>query len=43
LQTQGGINLKNLGLQADIADVAEIDRYDFVPEFDAKSWRIYKP
>lgn len=43
LQTQGGINLSSLGLQADIADVAQVDRYDFVPEFDAKNWRIVKP
>lgn len=43
LQTQGGINLTNVGLQADIHDVAEVDRYDFAPVFDAKQWRIYRP
>ncbi len=37
---QGGRNLMNVGLDRDIADVAEIDRYDFVPELDLKSWRI---
>ncbi len=40
---QGGRNLKNLGLQADIVDAATVDRFDFVPEFDPKTWRIAKP
>jgi 2-phosphosulfolactate phosphatase len=43
LKTQGGINLTNVGLQDDIHDVAEFDRYDFAPEFDAKNWRIFRP
>ncbi|MCC7083650.1 MAG: 2-phosphosulfolactate phosphatase [Pirellulales bacterium] len=43
LQTQGGMNLTSVGLQADINDAAEVDRYDFVPEFDTTNWRIYRP
>jgi 2-phosphosulfolactate phosphatase len=41
--TQGGRNLINVGLQRDITDAAAIDRYNFVPEFDSKTWRITKP
>jgi 2-phosphosulfolactate phosphatase len=39
---QGGRNLASVGLQADIADAATVDRYDFVPVFDAAKWRIVK-
>jgi 2-phosphosulfolactate phosphatase len=42
LQTQGGINLTSVGLQADIADVADIDRYDFAPVFDPRTWKIVR-
>jgi 2-phosphosulfolactate phosphatase len=41
--TQGGRNLINVGLERDIADAADFDRYDFVPVFDAAHWRIVKP
>jgi hypothetical protein len=41
--SQGGRNLTGVGLQADIADAAAVDQYDFVPAFDAANWRIVKP
>lgn len=40
--TQGGHNLIGLGMEHDIADAAQIDRYDFVPVLDVKQWRIVK-
>ncbi len=40
--TQGGHNLIALGMEQDIADAAQIDRYDFVPVLDVKQWRITK-
>ena len=43
LQTQGGKNLEALGLHADIAYSANIDRFDIVPELDLSSWRIGLP
>ena len=39
-QTQGGRNLAALGLEADLADAAAIDRYTIVPRFDPRSGRI---
>jgi 2-phosphosulfolactate phosphatase len=41
--TQGGRNLKNVGLERDIVDAADFDRYNFVPVLDAAHWRIVKP
>ncbi len=41
--TQGGRNLIGMGLEKDIADAAQIDRYDFVPVLDTKHWRITRP
>jgi 2-phosphosulfolactate phosphatase len=41
-QCQGGRNLINVGLERDIDFVAEVDRYDFVPAYDAKSGRIVR-
>jgi 2-phosphosulfolactate phosphatase len=38
--TAGGRNLIGIGLDQDIVDCAQIDRYDVVPELDLKSWRI---
>ncbi len=40
--TQGGHNLIALGMEQDIADAAQIDRYDFVPVLEVKQWRILK-
>jgi 2-phosphosulfolactate phosphatase len=40
--TQGGRNLIAVGLTRDIADAAQIDRYDFVPVFDAANGRIVR-
>ena len=40
---QGGRNLMGVGLEPDIDDAAEVDRYDFVPEFDSVVGRIVKP
>jgi 2-phosphosulfolactate phosphatase len=39
-ETQGGRNLKRLGLQRDIDDAAAIDRYALVPQFDRVSGKI---
>jgi 2-phosphosulfolactate phosphatase len=41
--TQGGRNLKNIGLDCDILDAADIDRFDFAPVFEASQWRIVRP
>jgi 2-phosphosulfolactate phosphatase len=41
--TQGGRNLMGMGLAADIADAAAVDRFDFAPVFDAATRRIVKP
>jgi 2-phosphosulfolactate phosphatase len=41
--TQGGRNLKNIGLDRDILDAADIDRFDFAPVFEASQWRIVRP
>jgi 2-phosphosulfolactate phosphatase len=38
--TTGGRNLIGIGLDQDIVDCAQIDRYDVVPELDLQSWRI---
>jgi 2-phosphosulfolactate phosphatase len=40
--TQGGRNLIRLGLEADLSDAASIDRFDFAPILDVRSWRITK-
>jgi 2-phosphosulfolactate phosphatase len=40
---QGGRNLISVGLERDIADAADIDRYDFAPLLDVGHWRIVKP
>ena len=42
-ECQGGRNLIGVGLERDIRDAAEVDRYDFVPVFDAAQWRIVRP
>jgi hypothetical protein len=41
-QCQGGRNLINVGLDRDIDDAADVDRYNFVPVFDPTSRRITK-
>jgi 2-phosphosulfolactate phosphatase len=38
--TVGGRNLIGIGLDQDIVDCAQIDRFDVVPELDMKAWRI---
>jgi 2-phosphosulfolactate phosphatase len=38
--TQGGRNLIRLGLEADLRDCADVDRFGFVPELDLVNWRI---
>lgn len=38
--TAGGRNLIGIGLDQDIVDCAQIDRYSIVPELDLKAWRI---
>jgi 2-phosphosulfolactate phosphatase len=38
--TAGGRNLIGIGLDQDIVDCAQIDRYDVVPELDLAAWRI---
>jgi 2-phosphosulfolactate phosphatase len=38
--TQGGRNLHRIGLDADIADAAAIDRYTLVPELKLAEWTI---
>jgi 2-phosphosulfolactate phosphatase len=38
--TTGGRNLIGIGLDQDIEDCAQIDRYDLVPELDQRAWRI---
>ncbi len=43
LQTRGGRNLQRIGLASDVADVAQWDRFDFVPHLDLTSWRITRP
>ncbi len=40
---QGGRNLIGVGLEPDIDDAADVDRYDFVPVFDPVVGRIVKP
>jgi 2-phosphosulfolactate phosphatase len=40
---QGGLNLINVGLERDILDAADVDRYDFAPVLDSLHWRIVKP
>jgi 2-phosphosulfolactate phosphatase len=39
-ETQGGLNLTSIGLERDIPDAADIDRYQIVPQYDARSGRI---
>lgn len=38
--TQGGRNLIELGLEADLVDTAQVDRFDFVPELDLDRWEV---
>jgi 2-phosphosulfolactate phosphatase len=38
--TAGGRNLIGIGLDQDIVDCAQIDRYRIVPELDLTAWRI---
>jgi 2-phosphosulfolactate phosphatase len=39
-ETQGGRNLLEIGHGADLVDCAQIDRFNMVPEFDVRIWRI---
>jgi 2-phosphosulfolactate phosphatase len=39
-ETQGGRNLTSIGLEHDIDTVAEVDRFDIVPQLDIARWRI---
>ena len=39
-RTQGGRNLKALGLEGDLDTAAQIDRFDLVPTLDLSGWRI---
>ncbi len=39
-ETQGGRNLKRLGLETDIDDAAAIDRFDLVPRLDRATGKI---
>jgi 2-phosphosulfolactate phosphatase len=39
-ETQGGMNLTELGLAADIDGAAQIDRFDLVPVLDVQAMRI---
>jgi 2-phosphosulfolactate phosphatase len=41
-ESQGGRNLINVGLERDIVDAADFDRYNFAPQFDAAHWRIVR-
>jgi 2-phosphosulfolactate phosphatase len=41
-ESQGGRNLINVGLERDINDAADFDRYNFAPLFEAAHWRIVK-
>ena len=38
--SRGGRNLKALGLERDIDDAAQVDRYAIAPELDVTAWRI---
>lgn len=38
--SRGGRNLKALGLERDIDDAAQVDRYAIAPELDVAAWRI---
>jgi len=40
LDTQGGRNLRSIGLQRDVAVAAEIDRFDLVGELNVAEWTI---
>lgn len=40
LDTQGGRNLRAIGLERDVAVAAEIDRFDLVGELNVAEWRI---
>jgi 2-phosphosulfolactate phosphatase len=39
--TPGGRNLLDIGLDQDLADCAQVDRLDVVPELDVYAWRIH--
>ena len=38
--SRGGRNLKALGLERDIDDAAQVDRFANAPELDVAAWRI---
>jgi 2-phosphosulfolactate phosphatase len=38
--TPGGRNLLDIGLEQDLVDCAQIDRFDVVPELDVREWKI---
>jgi 2-phosphosulfolactate phosphatase len=42
-ETQGGRNLMRIGLEHDIDDAAQTDRFSIVPELDLATWRITAP
>jgi 2-phosphosulfolactate phosphatase len=41
--TTGGQNLLGIGLDRDLVDCAQIDRFDIVPELNVAGWRITVP
>ena len=40
MDSRGGRNLIEIGQENDIEIVAQIDKFDLVPELDLASWRI---
>lgn len=42
-ESQGGRNLRAIGLAADIDAAAQIDAFNFVPRLDLAAWEIVKP
>jgi phosphosulfolactate phosphohydrolase-like enzyme len=41
--SRGGRNLLALGLERDIDEAAQIDKFDFVPMLDLETWSIGRP
>lgn len=41
--SRGGISLKRIGYDADIEYCSQINRFDFAPELDSKTWRVRLP
>ena len=39
-ESKGGRNLTRVGLARDIADCADLDRFDVVPELDVDAWEV---